>query len=174
MFKGLLLGILLCLVALFIGVYFYFATGHAPVAVTDPMMPMEKKFAHMALNARIEKDTAKLQSPIPADEKNFLAGADTYKDHCAVCHGIPGREKTGIASGMFPPPPQLFKGTGVTDDPPSETYWKAKNGIRLTGMPGFKDHLTDTQLWQVSLLLANVDKIPDSVKQSLAAAPAEH
>jgi mono/diheme cytochrome c family protein len=32
------------------------------------------------------------------------------------------------------------------------------NGIRLTGMPSFKDVLTDTQMWQVSQLLANADK----------------
>jgi thiosulfate dehydrogenase len=174
MFKGLVIGFILCLLVMFAGVYFYFSTGHAPVAVTDGPMPMEEKFAHMALDARIGKESAKLQPPMPADEKAYLAGADVYKDHCAVCHGIPGRDKTGIAAGMFPPPPQLFKGTGVTDDPPSETYWKAKNGIRLTGMPGFKDHLSDTELWQVSLLLANADKIPDSVKQALAAMPAEH
>lgn len=173
MLKGFLLGFLLCLLVIFAGVYFYFSTGRAPVAVADPPMPMEKKFAHMALSARIEKAPA-AQSPVAADEKTYLAGADVYKDHCAVCHGIPGRDKTGIASGMFPPPPQLFKGVGVTDDPASETYWKARNGIRLTGMPGFQGHLNDTQLWQVSLLLANADKIPDSVKQSLAAAPAEH
>jgi thiosulfate dehydrogenase len=47
---------------------------------------------------------------------------------------------------------------GVTDDPPGETYWKVANGIRLTGMPAFKDMLTDNQMWQVSLLLANADK----------------
>jgi hypothetical protein len=32
------------------------------------------------------------------------------------------------------------------------------NGIRLTGMPSYKQVLTDTQMWQVSLLLANADK----------------
>jgi mono/diheme cytochrome c family protein len=32
------------------------------------------------------------------------------------------------------------------------------NGIRLTGMPAFKDILSETQIWQVSLLLANADK----------------
>ncbi len=47
---------------------------------------------------------------------------------------------------------------GVTDDPPGETYWKVANGIRLTGMPSFKSVLTDTEMWQVSLLLANADK----------------
>jgi mono/diheme cytochrome c family protein len=46
----------------------------------------------------------------------------------------------------------------VSDDPPGETYWKVANGIRLTGMPAFKDVLTETEMWQVSLLLANADK----------------
>jgi mono/diheme cytochrome c family protein len=57
----------------------------------------------------------------------------------------------------------------VTDDPAGETYWKAANGIRLTGMPGYRGTLTDTQLWQVSLMLANADKLPASVKAAVAA-----
>jgi len=72
---------------------------------------------------------------------------------------------------MFPKPPRLLKGTGVTDDEPGETYWKVANGIRLTGMPSFKESLSDTQMWQVSLLLANADKAPDSVKALLTAPP---
>jgi mono/diheme cytochrome c family protein len=70
---------------------------------------------------------------------------------------------------MFPKPPQLFDGTGVTDDPAWETYWKAANGIRLTCMPGFKGRLNDFQLWQVSQLLANADKVSPAVKAALAA-----
>jgi mono/diheme cytochrome c family protein len=97
----------------------------------------------------------------------LLAGATLYSEHCAVCHGLPGVPKTAIAAGMFPPPPQFFKGKGVTDDEPGETYWKVANGIRLTGMPGFVSRLKDDQLWQVSLFLANEDKLPDSVKNAL-------
>ena len=40
---------------------------------------------------------------------------------------------------------------GVSDDPPGATYWRVSNGIRLTGMPAYKDVLTDTEMWQVSL-----------------------
>jgi mono/diheme cytochrome c family protein len=80
---------------------------------------------------------------------------------------LPGAEKTAIATGMFPRPPQLWKGKGVTDDEPGETYWKVANGIRLTGMPGFIGTLKDDQLWQVSLLLANGDKLPETAKDAL-------
>jgi mono/diheme cytochrome c family protein len=62
---------------------------------------------------------------------------------------------------------------GVTDDPPGETYWKVANGIRLTGMPAFKDALTETEMWQVSLLLANADKpLPPAALDILDGEPA--
>jgi thiosulfate dehydrogenase len=96
-----------------------------------------------------------------------LAGAEVYQRNCAVCHGLPGERETAIAQGMYPKPPELFHGTGVTDDPAWETFWKAQNGIRMSGMPAFKGRLTDQQLWQVSQLLANADKIPPSVKAAL-------
>jgi thiosulfate dehydrogenase len=166
MLKGLLIGILVgfLLIALFI--YFYFSTGRAPIATTDPPMPFEMKLAHMAIDARVEKQKVP-ESPVTADEKSYRSGAEVYKQNCAVCHGLPDQAKTLIAQGMFPPPPQLFHGVGVTDDPAAETYWKVENGIRLTGMPGFKGRLTETQIWEVSVLLANADKIPASAKAAL-------
>jgi len=68
---------------------------------------------------------------------------------------------------MFPPPPQLFRGMGVTDDEAWETYYKVEGGIRMTGMPGFKKSLSEKQMWQVSVLLKNADKLPDTVKAEL-------
>jgi hypothetical protein len=37
----------------------------------------------------------------------------------------------------------------------------------MTGMPGFEKTLSSAQVWQVSLLLANSDKLPNTVKDSL-------
>jgi thiosulfate dehydrogenase len=154
-------------------VYLYFSMGMAPVATSAPPMLFERKLAHMALDARIDKEMPKTV-PIAADEAAYTAGAQIYKDHCAVCHGLPGQAQTSIAKGMFPRPPKLLEGTGVTDDPAGETYWKVEKGIRLTGMPGFDKSLSTTQMWQVSLLLANADKLPKPVMDGLSgtAAPA--
>jgi mono/diheme cytochrome c family protein len=106
----------------------------------------------------------------PADP-NLLAGAKLYREYCAVCHGMPGQPKTATANGMFPAPPQLMHGKGVTDDPVGETFWKAANGIRLTGMPAYRGSLTDEQLWQISWVLASSDKLPQSAKDVLATPP---
>jgi thiosulfate dehydrogenase len=57
----------------------------------------------------------------------------------------------------------------VTEDEPGETYWKIFNGIRLSGMPGFSKSLTENQMWQIAILLANADKLPPSAKAALVA-----
>jgi thiosulfate dehydrogenase len=170
MFKALVIGIVLGVLLTGGLTWFYFTSGRAPVATLDPPMWFEKKLAKAALKAHLEKE-AHPEPPVPADEATYLAGAQVYKQDCSVCHGLPDQEQSPIAAGMFPKPPHLFRGTGVTDDPAWETHWKAVNGIRLTGMPGFKSALNETQLWQVSLLLANADKISPAVKSALLATP---
>jgi thiosulfate dehydrogenase len=168
MFKGLILGILLGMLLVAGGVYFYFSSGEAPVATTAPPMPFENRLAKIGLHAYLDK-LPHPEPQVPADETNVLAGAKIYKEHCAVCHGLPSEPKTAIAQGMFPAPPQLFHGVGVTDDDAWESYWKVENGIRMSGMPGFKGQLTETQIWQASVLVKNADKISASVRSELAA-----
>lgn len=171
MLKGIILGIVIGILLIFFGVYFYFSSGKAPVATKAPEMPFEHKLAHLAQEAYLDKQPH-LRPPVPENEATFLEGAKVYREHCAVCHGLPGEPKTAIADGMFPRPPQLFRGVGVTDDEAWETYWKVSGGIRMTGMPGFADHLGETKMWQVSVLLKNADKISPAVKAELAGTPA--
>jgi thiosulfate dehydrogenase len=147
----------------------YFVTGMAPAATSANAMPFEKMLAKKSLNARVAKEMPRTV-PIAADDATYQAGAKVYVDNCAVCHGLPGHPDTAIAKGEFPVPPQLFRGKGVTDDPPGETYWKVVNGIRLTGMPAYKPSLSDTEMWQVALLLANADKISPQVVNTLKSA----
>ncbi len=166
MIKGMVIGFILAIAISAGCVFYYFSAGMAPVATADPPMPFEKKLANMALDAHIEKQHIP-PSPVSTDEPNLLAGASLYKQHCALCHGLPGQPPTDYAATMYPKPTQLFRGTGVTDDPASESYWKVAHGIRMSGMPSFKTKLTDTQLWQVSQLVAHANEIPESVKRVL-------
>lgn len=163
---GLITGVILDVLLICVGAYVYLGGGYAPVATSAAPMPFEKMLAKKALAARLEKEMPKTV-PIESTEANLMAGAALYQQHCAVCHGLPGEPKTAIAQGMFPPPPQLFHGKGVTDDEPGETYWKVANGIRLTGMPGFRGTLKEEQLWQISLLLAKANELTPSVKSAL-------
>ena len=166
-----LFGLIVGLVVIPVGVYMYFSSGSAPVATASAPMPFEKMLAGMALHARMDKEMPKTV-PVAADEAAYVAGAQIYKDNCAVCHGLPGQAPTAIALGMFPKPPKLMEGKGVTDDPAQESYWKVAGGIRMTGMPGYDKTLSTTQMWQVSLLLANADKLPPTARNVLTATSA--
>ena len=147
-------------------VFGYFELGFAPAAANASPMPFEKRFARAALRAH-RKEGAKTQPAIAANETNLLAGARAYRESCAVCHSLPGGGKTELQAGMYPDPPMLLSGKGVTDDPPGETYWVVKNGIRMTGMPGFGASFSEEKLWQVTLLLAHAQELPPAVQDLL-------
>lgn len=164
--KTFLIGLIVGLIVVPLCVYVYFVSGSAPVATAAAAMPFEKTLADAALHARVAKEMPR-SVPVAADEPDFVAGANVYRENCAVCHGFPGGTPTAASRGMYPKPPKLLEGIGVTDDPPAESYWKVANGIRLSGMPSFSESLSQTQMWQVSLLVANANKLPDSVKSAL-------
>jgi thiosulfate dehydrogenase len=163
-----LLGFVLGIILLPLGVMAWLRFGHPPVAVSDPPLPMERWITHIPLNERIDAEMVKTP-PIQPDAEVFMAGAQIYSKDCAACHGFQGKPST-FGAHMFPRAPQLWQKhprrdvVGVSDDPPGETAWKVDNGIRLSGMPSFKSVLNDTQIWQVSLLLANANKpLPPAV-----------
>jgi mono/diheme cytochrome c family protein len=173
--KAFLLGLILGLCILPAAGFIYLHSGHPPVAVADKSFVLEKELVSAPLHERIDKEMLK-SAPIEASATNLEAGAHLYRQQCASCHGLYGRP-SAFASHMYPHAPQLWAPhsdgvVGVSDDPPGETYWKVSNGIRLTGMPAYDKVLNPTQMWQVSLLLANADKplppgVLDLLKQPL-------
>ena len=98
-----LLGLMIGLLIVPLIGYIYLTGSSAPVGTSDKPMPFETYFAKRALHTRIEAQMPKTV-PIQADEANYAAGAQLYKENCAVCHGLPGQQKTAIAAGEFPKP----------------------------------------------------------------------
>lgn len=162
-------GIVTAFLGLGVGAYLFVRAGGVPMETSARPLPLEKTVARLALRASLGNARAE-RNPLPVDDAGMLAGLDLYKEHCSVCHGMPGRPPTAISKGMFPPPPQLFeKDDMVTRDPEGITYWKVTHGIRLTGMPGFGSALSTTQRWQITMLVARADKLSPGVRAALAA-----
>jgi mono/diheme cytochrome c family protein len=170
-FLAFVLGIVFTFAVLLGGGWLYLRYGHPPVAAADPAFPMEAQIVHVPLNARIAREVQ--QPPFGTSEDVFESGAKLYVNQCAGCHGVPGKD-ADFAKWMYPSAPQLWKKhargnvVGVSDDEPGETFWKIRNGIRLTGMPAYQHILTPTQMWQIALLLKNADQpLPNPVKNLL-------
>jgi len=158
----LVLGIVIGLLLVPVGAWAWFKYGHPPVAVADAPLPFEQAITSVPLNARIDHELPAAVGA-EANEATFVAGARVYRAQCSFCHGLSG-QPSEVGKHMFPGAPPLWEKhhngevVGVSDDPPGETYWKVANGIRLTGMPAYKGVLTEKEMWQVSVLLANADK----------------
>ena len=153
------------------GFYLYLRFGPLPVAVADSAFPFERQVVKIPLRARIERE--KKIAPFDVSDNALESGARTYREQCAVCHGTPGHDSV-YARQMYPPPPQLWKkhGThgavGISEEDPGFAYWFVANGVRLTGMPSFAHTLSNTEIWQVSLLLKNANKdLPTAVTKIL-------
>ena len=164
---GLILGFLLIPLIFVVLV----VTGKMPVATSDPAFPFEKELAGAGQFARIHKEAPKLDVS-GYTTADLTDGAEVYQRNCAVCHGLPKQPETAVAKGMFPPPPQLFtEKDSVVDDPPGVTYWRVKNGIRLTGMPGYHASLSEQQMLHVTAVVGRADKLPAEVLDALKPVP---
>ena len=163
LFLGVLIGIALTLVA--IPVYFYF--GHPPVAIADKPALWEHLAERVAVDRRIQHDTK--PAPFPADEEVFEGAARTYRSQCAQCHGTPSQDAQ-VGAAMIPRAQQFFTRDRKTTAAKAagDLYWATAFGIRRSGMPAYRKSLTNTQLWQLALLLHSADQdLPDPVRDLL-------
>jgi len=160
------LGVVVGIGFLVLASYLFVTHGGIFMGTDAKPLPLERSTAGAAISASIGKN-ADDPSPLPPDEANLQAGAKIYTQTCAGCHGRLD-QASSAAKGFYPRPPHLLPpGKGVTDDPVGATHWVVKHGIRFSAMPSFDQKLSDSEIWQASLLLKNADKLPAPVQDFL-------
>lgn len=153
------LGVVVTLVLAAAGGYLIVTGGWFPANADAVPGALEKWAARTSLRATIAREMPQGDGPIAAGPENLRAGMKLYGENCAFCHGLADGKATNSALGLFQKPPQLAK-RPVTNDPSGSIYWKIAHGIRFTGMPAYREHLTEDQLWQLTVFLKNMEKLP--------------
>ena len=161
--RGFLLGVGVTLLLLLAGAWGMVSFGLVPANADAEPSGLERWAAEKSLRATLARDAPKGENPVPPTEENLGAGMRLYAQNCAVCHGGADGSPSVVARGLYQKAPQLAK-DGVEDDPPGVTYWKVAHGIRFTAMPSFGRTLTEQQVWQLTLFLSHMDKLPPSVE----------
>jgi len=89
------------------------------------------------------------KNPQPDTPEVVKEGAEHFGHHCQICHGLDG-QNTGVpfATKMQPPVADL-SAKDVQDYTDGQLKWIIANGIAPSGMPGWKDILTDEEMWNV-------------------------
>jgi len=103
------------------------------------------------------------RSGIPAapavSPASLSQGEDLFGVECSLCHGASGRRPTESGQSMYPRVPDLGS-SDVQDYSDAELFWIIKNGIRLSGMPGFGRVAKDEQIWQLAQFVRSLAKVP--------------
>lgn len=90
------------------------------------------------------------RNPVPPTPESLAQGERIYRSSCAVCHGADGRGDGPAAATLYPRPVDFWAhfGSGHTH-PDGRLYYWITNGMTGTGMPGFKNHLSEADRWNV-------------------------
>ena len=137
--------------------------GLYDVAATTPHWLVARAILETARVRSIKAHASGLETPLGLeDPAKVLIGVEHYAAHCAVCHGAPGVPKGDIGRGLYPQPPDLAKMPSLYSPP--EFFWILKHGIKMTGMPAWRDH-TDDELWAS---VAFLEKLPGMSEQDYA------
>jgi mono/diheme cytochrome c family protein len=95
----------------------------------------------------------KVKNPLTASDFNLSATRSLYLDKCAECHGDSGKGDGPKASHFGTRPSDLTDTRRYATITDGELYYKITHGHHP--MPGFQKRLTDSQRWQLVLLIRN-------------------
>jgi mono/diheme cytochrome c family protein len=95
----------------------------------------------------------------PNDTSSVSAGGVLFGMACASCHGRDGRTPTPIGRSMYPRALDLSSHE-VQRLSDQQLFWIIRNGIRLSGMPGFARINTNDQIWQLTYYVRRLGKHP--------------
>lgn len=159
--RGFILGIILTLLVLGGGAYFYTTKGHFDTrAVGNTPSTFERRTANRSVDAWVDDHAPKQANPFPATMDNVMDGSMTYDKNCAFCHGSLKQPTSPMRTKFYPPVPQLM--TRTPDDPDGNLFYVIKYGIRMTGMPGWDGVLSDDDIWKTVTFIKNSNQMKDS------------
>lgn len=95
----------------------------------------------------------------PNDANSVTIGGMQFRSECASCHGTEGTTPTDVGQWMYPRTLDLSS-PEVQHWTDAELFWIIKNGIRLSGMPGFGKIHTDDQIWHLVHYVRSLRKQP--------------
>ena len=78
-------------------------------------------------------------------------GAACFAQHCLACHGAPGVSPAAAGLAMQPLPGPLVAAANQWRQ--RELVWIVRHGIRMSGMPSWRERLADDDIWAVTAFM---------------------
>lgn len=159
-FLGFVIAVVVVLGAGFLCVRFGLMDPRADI----PVNSLERRIAMPSLDAAVDRRAPEVQNPVQPTDANLIAGMKVYQTNCASCHGDIHHPHGMLADALYPRAPQFVEDTA--DMPENQNFYIIQHGIRLSGMPAWKQVLDEQEMWQVTAFLSHMDKLPPQVSDA--------
>jgi len=162
--RGFIFGVILTLLVIFGGGYFYVTTGRFDTRAVGPApSPFERRTANQSVDEWVDDHAPKQANPFQPTMENIADGSKVYDKNCAVCHGDLKQPESPMHRKFYPSVPQLMNHT--PDDPDGNLFYVVKYGVRYTAMPGWDGVLSDDDIWKSVLFIKNSDKMKSNAPE---------
>lgn len=157
------LGVVITLIVLGGGGYLYLRLGFLDLRADLEPSAFEKNQAMSFVDASTDRHAPHRKNPAPPTQANLTEGIRLYKTNCAMCHGAPHHPERNFGHPFYPPAPHFME--EAPDMPENQNFYIIRHGVRWTGMPAWKDTLSDEQIWKLVTFLSHMDHLPPAVEQ---------
>jgi mono/diheme cytochrome c family protein len=140
-----------------IGGSIFAKAGLYDVGALAPHWQFAYTFLEYGMHESVRNHASDVKGEAPKDAASLRAGAALYRANCIACHGGPGVAVANFAKSMQPAPGPLIDASKRWTAP--EMVWIVRHGIKTSGMPAWKYHMSDTQIWQVVGFLAHMPRL---------------
>lgn len=158
-----LLGFAVAVIVVLLAGFCYVRFGLIDPRADIPVGAFESKIAMPSLDAAVERRAPGAQNPVQPTDVNLAAGMKVYQANCASCHGDIHHPRGMLADALYPRAPQFLE--DAPDMPENQNFYIIQHGIRLSGMPAWKQTLGEQEMWQLTTFLSHMDKLPPVVSQ---------
>jgi mono/diheme cytochrome c family protein len=124
---------------------------------------MERAVATRLVRLSIPAGADREENPFSSAPDAWRTAAAHFEDHCAVCHGADGHGRTAMGENMYPKVPDLAD-PGVQRLSDGALFYIIQNGVRWTGMPGWKHEHSPEEAWR---LVSFTRKVPSLTADEL-------
>lgn len=157
--QHILIGAAIALVVIVpLGSFAFVKSGIYNVGASKPHTTLTEWITHDTMIHSVRRHAKGVAPPMRFAADQVTAGFCSYETHCVACHGAAGVARQRWAGGMEPAPPYLLDINRRFTRP--ELFWIVKNGIKMTGMPSWKNEMSDGQIWNVVAWLQASAKLP--------------
>jgi mono/diheme cytochrome c family protein len=159
-----LLGFVVAVLVVLLTGYCYVRGGFVDPRADTEVGVLERKVAMPSLDAAVDRHAPEARNPIQPTDANLTAGMTIYQANCAGCHGDIHHPHGMLADALYPRAPQFAE--DAPDMPENQNFYIIQHGVRMSGMPAWKQALTEQEMWQVTTFLSHMDRLTPQVSAS--------